>query len=635
MDDLMSDFLAETREMLDAISGEIVAWEADPADRARLDAIFRFVHTVKGSCGFLNLPRLARLSHAAEDVLAEVRAGRRTPDTHLVSGVLAVVDRIGELITAIGSGESLDDKEDQKLVAALDPGSPAPSAAISVATERRGPARSIRLPIELLDRLMDGVSALAGARDDLARELRKAGLNGPVDAAFERLSTTVGDLRDTISRTRMQRLDQLFAALPRMVRDLAAELGREVVLELEGGDVELDRETIEVIRDPITHIIRNAVDHGIEPPAQRRALGKPAAGTLRIGARQSGNQIVIEASDDGAGIDGDRIAAWAVESGLVSGAEAAALSPAARLDLIFRPGLSTAREVSAISGRGVGMDVVRANIARIGGVAEVQSRPGAGTRVTLRVPLTLTIVPALIVSIGGQRFAIPRSAVDEITAVGPDARIERLATGMRAIVRGRRLPFVDGASVLFGDDADAPGPADVLVLLRPGGGGTYALAVSACHDHAELVVKPAAPEVTATGLYAGKTLPDSGPPMLLLDPAGIATAGLADRGVALAMPERAPLCLLRDRADGWTRDILAPLVLAAGYRVAFAGEPIDETPAVEIAQSPELPTASGARLVRLRADPGEGEDVAGNGIDRDDREAILAALRAHRARVAA
>jgi two-component system chemotaxis sensor kinase CheA len=778
VDDLMSEFLAETREMLDAIAGEIVAWEADPSDRARLDAIFRFVHTVKGSCGFLDLPRLARLSHAAEDVLAEVRAGRRTPNPQLVSGVLAIVDRIGELVTAIGSGESLDDKEDHKLVAALERGNAVEPPAIPAATARRGPARSIRLPIELLDRLMSGVSDMVLARNELARELREVHCSDRVDTAFERLSTTVGELRDAISRTRMQRLDQLFAALPRMVRDLASELGREVALEVDGGDVELDREMIEAIRDPIAHIIRNAIDHGIEPPERRRTAGKPVAGLLRIAARQSGNQIVIEASDDGAGIDADRVAARAVAGGLISAERAVSLSLAARLDLVFLPGLSTSRTVTEISGRGVGMDVVRANVERIGGVTEVQSTPGAGTRLTLRVPLTLTIMPALTVSIAGQRFAIPRAAIEEIVRLGRGGEIERLGGGIAAIVRGRRMPFVDAAAVLVGGEAIGNSSSEILVVLRLGAHGRFALAVNAAHDHEELVVKAASPVVMATGLYAGTTLPDSGRPMLLLDAAGIAAAaGVSDlaetpapvieevgetvplvptllfrdldgvgRAVRLSLVERidevpasavriaagqprielggrllpilasaplphqarlrllrltdgtaalayaidsvldiaalgppegmpreagpmagvllvdggqvelldghwhfaeaarlaaadarAPLCLLGDSADGWTRDILAPLVATAGYRVAFAGDPIEELPAIEIAPSPGAAPASGAPLVRLRRERDAEATEAGeeDSIYRYDREAILAVLRTHGARALA
>jgi two-component system chemotaxis sensor kinase CheA len=531
MEDLLDEFIAETRETLEAIGGEIVAWEALPSDRARLDSIFRFVHTVKGSCGFLDLPRLERLSHAAEDALAAVRADLRAPDSQLVSAVLAIIDRLSELVDAIESGRVVPDDDDEELIAALAeaPAEPeivevdAPTAEVKPAI--RATSRSIRVPLDLLDRMMSGVSDMVLSRNELFRRLREieGGGNG-VDAAFERLSACVAEMREAITRTRMQRIDHLFTALPRMVRDLSAELGKTVMLDIDGGDVELDREMIEMIRDPLTHIVRNAVDHGIETGAERRVAGKSPNGTLRVSARQSGNQILIEIADDGRGIDGERLVTKALNLGILSADKAAALSPAARTALIFEPGLSTAKAVSAISGRGVGMDVVRANVERIGGVVDIDSRLGHGLRLTLRVPLTLTIIPALTVEAAGHRFAIPRSAIEEIVrADGGIIRLETMGGGVMANSRGRRLPVVSLAA-LFGE-IDPSLAGRTLVVLKPAGSGTFALAVDAVHDHEELVVKPAAPAVMATGLYAGTTLPDNGCPMLLLDPAGLARAG--------------------------------------------------------------------------------------------------------------
>jgi len=292
MDDLLQEFIAETRETLEALSGEIVAWESNPDDKGRLDAIFRFVHTVKGSCGFLDLPRLARLSHAAEDVLAQVRSGERLPDRALVNAVLAVVDRIGEIVEAIDAGESLADSGEDLLIAALAEGSEEIAQPTGPLVPR-APARSVRLNVELLDRMMSGMSDMVLARNELARRLRQSDLDPTVEAALERLSLTVGEMRDTVTRTRMQKIDALFSALPRMVRDTAAGLGKSVSLHIEGSDVELDREMIEVMRDPLVHIVRNAIDHGIEAPADRRQAGKRENGRLNISARQSGNQIIV------------------------------------------------------------------------------------------------------------------------------------------------------------------------------------------------------------------------------------------------------------------------------------------------------------------------------------------------------
>jgi two-component system chemotaxis sensor kinase CheA len=539
MDDLISEFIAECREMLEALGGEIVAWEAAPEDRARLDSIFRFVHTVKGNCGFFDFPRLEALSHAAEDALAEVRAGRRNADAPLVSAVLAVIDRIAEMIAALDAEEELPAGDDSALIEALQQNAEAPAApvAATVAEAKATAAapRTIRLSVELLDRLMSGVSDMVLARNELARRLRETSGDVAVDGAFERLSSIIAEMRDAITRTRMQRIENLFVALPRMVRDLSAELGKQVLVDIDGGDVELDREMIEMIRDPLTHIIRNAVDHGIETPAERLKAGKREIGILTVSARQSGNQILIDIQDDGRGIDGRKLVEMAVGSGLMERSEATQLSSREQLALIFEAGLSTAKEVTAISGRGVGMDVVRSNIERIGGIVEVDSTLGQGTRMTLRVPLTLTIIPALTVSVAGQNFAIPRSAIDEIVrANGESVTLEKLGGAGVATIRGRRVPEIALADVL-GLKSDVPERDRTLVVLRPAGADVYALAVDRIHDHEELVVKPAAPAVMATGLYAGTTLADDGSPILLFDPAGLAQVG----GVKLEAHERA------------------------------------------------------------------------------------------------
>jgi two-component system, chemotaxis family, sensor kinase CheA len=557
MDELLSEFIAETRETLEPLASEIVVWEAAPDDRARLDAIFRFVHTVKGSCGFLDLPRLERLSHAAEGALAEVRAGDRVPDAQLVTAVLAIIDRIGEYVEALAAGETFPDEGDEALILALEkqgavetvvplfeeaaafaptpavpvaaPAAssvPAPSSAAAAASAPRAPARSIRLPVELLDRMMAGVSDMVLARNELSRRLRDRGGDAMVDAAFERLSACVAEMRESITRTRMQRIDGLFSALPRMVRDLSAELGKQVHLVVDGGDVELDREMIEMIRDPLTHIVRNAIDHGIEAPDARIRAAKPMAGTLRVEARQSGNQILIEVADDGRGIDEARLVEKAISAGILSRERALTMRRSEKLELIFAAGLSTAQAVTAISGRGVGMDVVRANVERIGGTVEIDTQIGRGCRLILRVPMTLTIIPALTFAVGPEMFAIPRGAVDEIVRVGRSVEVETVGSAPVARIRGERVPVVVLADLLGllqrADQARANAPRATLIVVRASSGERYALWVDSVQDHEELVVKPAAPAIMATGIYAGTTLPDNGRPMLLIDPAGVA-----------------------------------------------------------------------------------------------------------------
>lgn len=563
MDDLLADFIAETREMLEASSGEIVAWEADPADRSRLDAIFRFVHTVKGNCGFFDFPRLAALSHAAEDALADCRAGRREPDRALVSAVLAIIDRIAAMVDAIEAGEDLEHfgpaEDDAALIARLDVShetspddattaqphgdaaattpptlhSPAkallgdaaeePGAAAARRIDQAAAQRTIRLPVELLDRVMSGVSDMVLARNDLAHRLRQAGTQPTIDGPFERLTTILSDVRDAITRMRMQRIETLMSALPRLIRDLSAELGKQVMVDLDGGDVELDREMIETIRDPLTHLIRNAIDHGIEAPAARLASGKREIGLIAIAARQSGNTISIVMSDDGRGLDEERIAAKAIATGLITAADRAGMSRDRIFGLIFEPGFSTAEAVSNVSGRGVGLDVVRQNLEKVGGTIKVASVPGEGTTFTLQIPLTLSIIAGLTVEAGGQRFAIPQSYVEEIVQANRKA-LELTWLGATALVtfRGVRVPCLMLGEVLGITSEEAEATEPTLVMLRLASGDLFALAVEGIHNHGDLVVKPLAPAVMKSGLYAGSTLLDDGTPVLLLDVANIA-----------------------------------------------------------------------------------------------------------------
>ena len=586
MDDLLQEFIAETRETLEAISGEIVGWEADPGDRSRLDAIFRFVHTIKGSCGFLDLPRLARLSHAAEDALAAVRAGERAPDQSLVTVILAIIDRIGEIVEAIDAGEALSEAGEAMLIAALD-GAIAGEAVPAVDTEdapaaapavRHAPKRSVRLSVDLLYRMMSGVSDMVLARNQLARHLRM--IDDPrLESMLERLSISVDELRDTVTRTRMQRVESLFSALPRLARDSAAALDKSVTLTIEGGDVELDREMIELLRDPLVHLVRNAVDHGIEDRAGRLRAGKAAAGQLRIVARQAGNLIIIEIADDGRGIDSERLLAKALRAQPERAAELAALDEDGRLKLIFEAGLSSRDEVTALSGRGVGMDVVKANVEQAGGRISRTSRPGQGLTIALEVPLTLAILNAVLVEAAGTRFAIPRQSVDEIVAVdGGAVRVDRVAAGAVVLLRGQRLPMVSLPTLLGQSEGNAIPGFLAIVSLRE---GRFALALDGVNDTQELVVKPAAPAVMRAGIYAGQMLPDDGAPILLLDCAAIAArAALAferpDAAVTEAEVVEPVRALLFDDIDGVRRMIVSDAVdriegVTAGSVRALAG----------------------------------------------------------------
>lgn len=550
MDDLLNDFLAETAEILAEAGGAIVAWEADPTDRAQLDAIFRLVHTIKGSSGFLALPRITALSHAAEDALDQVRRGNRPANAALVTGVLGIIDRLDDLCTALGQNSDEPAGDDRDVIGAL----AATDGAIDTGYEVAGVPlrrdddfqtdlqswRSIRVPLPLLDSVMTGVTDIVLARNEFARMLRESGADTGVIASFDRLSDSIAGMRQSVSQMRMQRIDKLFAPLPRIVRDLAQQLGKKIAFQTNGGEVELDREMMENIRDPLIHIVRNSIDHGIETLEERVVAGKDVTATIAVSARQSGNQIEIEIRDDGRGLSPDALVAKAISARVTTATEARALSAGEKLDLIFRPGFSTAAKVTAVSGRGVGMDIVKANVEKIGGIVELRNDEGRGLTIVLRVPMTLTIISGLMVRAAGQYFAIPRGAVREILLENGDTvRIDRVGGGELATVRGEQYPLLRLEAVLGrerGDDDDADDRA--LVIVRPGQGQSYALSVAAIHDHEELVIKPAAPMIMATGLYAGTTLPDNGRPVLLLDVQGLLAAAAIDATEAGRSHER-------------------------------------------------------------------------------------------------
>lgn len=629
MDDLLAEFVAETREMLAALAGEIVAWEADPTERSRLDTIFRFVHTVKGNCGFFDFPKLEALSHAAEDALSDVRGGRRVPDRRLVDAVLAVIDRIGVMIEEIERGEALSEANDEILIGALKGELEEAEIPLSPGATRRSfsaaEQRTIRLPVELIDQVMSGVSEMVLARNDIARRLQTGGIETGIEAPFSRLSALITEVRDAITRTRMRRIEGLFATFPRLVRDLSAELGKQVFIELENGEVELDREMIELIRDPLLHILRNAVDHGIESPADRLAAGKREAGMLTVSARQTGNTIHIGIMDDGRGIDCDGLAAKAIEAGIVTAEQVAGMSRTEKIELIFEPGLSTAHRVTSISGRGVGMDVVRSNIEKFGGTLEIESLPGEGTRFLICVPLTLSILPSLTVESGGQTFAIPRSYVEEIvSASGGELEFAEIGERRYLTFRDRRLACVSLDSALGLGKSEVE--ASLFVILRLGWGDLYALAVDRIFDHQELVIKPLSPGIMQSGLFVGCTQLDDGTPVLVLDVTAIGHgAGIprelqrptaAAARTAAAAAEREGLRVILFRALCGERRAIAMSVVEQVERVDAScvrnpgpdaqivlGEEI--LPLVGVAQGEELPE----RLTVLRLGDG-GEPIA-------------------------
>lgn len=550
MDDLREEFIAETRETLEILAEQLVLWEKTPDDHGLVDSVFRFVHTVKGSCGFLDLPRLLKLSHAAEEVLSAARDGDLAPSTDLVTAVLAVIDRIAELTDALESGSPVTDNDGELIALMLTflPQTPqeisAPVGERVIEREHfveadaedaflRNKSRTVRVSLTLLDKLMNGISDLVLARNEVSRQLRRVNASSDVDHAFGRLSSSVAEMRDAIGQMRMQGIDRLFSTLPRMLRDICLELDKQIDLVIEGNEVEVDREMVEAMRDPLTHILRNAADHGIESPSERLAAGKPVAGRIQVIARQSGNQILVDITDDGRGIDIEKLAAKAISRKLVSQTQWVKMSERGRLETIFAPGLSTADTVSAISGRGVGMDVVRTNINAIGGTIDLENNEGVGMKVTLRLPLTLSIIAGLSVTAAGQTYGLSRSSIVEILSLkNRNVEIEDIGGMAVAKVRGNRFAYARLEDLLGVEAAATATEANrTLIIVRPAVGAIFALDVEAVVDHEELVVKPGAPLVMATGIYAGTTLPDNGRPMLLLDASGLAAAVGAQEGL--------------------------------------------------------------------------------------------------------
>ena len=532
MDELLGDFITETAENLQTVDNEIVVFERDPSNREVLNNIFRLVHTIKGTCGFLNLPRLERIAHAAETVLGKVRDGHVEVSPAIVSETLAAIDAIKLILAALGASGKEPAGDDEALIVRLiatvsaEVAEPVQPVAQAPVEEPQGfetkaqVAQSIRVSVALLEQLMTTVSELVLTRNELQQHIR-ASKDEVLLAPMQRLSTQVGELQESVMRTRMQPISNAWSALPRLVRSLSVELGKPIELETHGGDTELDRQLLELIKDPLAHMVRNAADHGIESPETRKAAGKESKGRIVLRAGQEGGHIVITLADDGRGIDISRLREKATRQGLLTAADAAQMSAQQLQRLIFHAGLSTADVVTSVSGRGVGMDVVKANIAKIGGTIDVESTEGKGTVFTIRIPLTLAIMPALIVAAGGQRFAVPQMAVVELVRASDasEHRIEHVNASPVLRLRGRLLPLVNLARLLGIAETEAEG---TYVLVVRAGNVSFGLVVDNIYDTEEIVVKPVAPILKSIPIYSGNTILGDGQVIMILDANGIA-----------------------------------------------------------------------------------------------------------------
>jgi two-component system chemotaxis sensor kinase CheA len=540
MDDLIADFLTETHEGLAALDVALVRLEKAPDDAPTVSEIFRVIHTIKGTCGFLGLSRLEKVAHAGENVLGRYRDGtlKVTPDG--ITLILRALDRIKAIIAGLEQTGTEPAGDDTALIAALDGaaegGVDTPPAAETTAEqpteqpvqEAGGIAapQSIRVSVEVLEDLMTLVSELVLTRNQLM-QVARARSDQAFSVPLQRLSHITSDLQDGVMKTRMQPIGNAWAKLPRLVRDLAREVSKKIELEMRGESTELDRQVLELIKDPLTHMVRNSADHGLESPEERRRAGKSETGRIMLNAYHEGGHILIEIADDGKGLNTARIREKAVAQGLATEAEVAAMPDAEIHRFIFRAGFSTAAAVTAVSGRGVGMDVVKTNVERIGGTIDVASTTGRGTAFTIKIPLTLAIVSALVVQVAGERFAIPQIGVLEMVRVGGSsgARIERIKDAPVLRLRDRLLPLVGLARALGLDEAEGDAGDDAgFVVVTQVGASMFGLIVDDLHDTEEIVVKPVPPILRHIGVFSGNTILGDGSVIMILDPNGIARA---------------------------------------------------------------------------------------------------------------
>jgi len=611
MDDLLREFLTETNESLDTVDNQLVRFEQDPNNARILDNIFRLVHTMKGTCGFLGLPRLEALAHAGETLMGKFRDGMPVT-AEAVTLILSSIDRIKEILAGLEATEAEPAGDDQDLIVKLQemvergmaamsaapvPGKPAieqgtlvpqilerplrpgevspdelerafretaietvpPRAAVAppppvtaaapAADKRAGlpkqpkPAaaksvveadvpeadkvanQSIRVNVDTLEHLMTMVSELVLTRNQLL-EISRRNEDTEFKVPLQRLSNVTAELQEGVMKTRMQPIGNAWQKLPRIVRDLSGELHKQIELEMHGADTELDRQVLDLIKDPLTHMVRNSADHGLETPAERLAAGKPEQGTIRLSAYHEGGHIIICIADNGRGLNTERIKAKAVSNGLVSEADLEKMTEAQIHKFIFAPGFSTAAAVTSVSGRGVGMDVVRTNIDQIGGTIDVKSVAGEGSSVTIKIPLTLAIVSALIVEAAGDRFAIPQLAVVELVRARANSehRIERIKDTAVLRLRNKLLPLMHLKKLLKIDDGSSSDPENGFIVVTQVGSQTFGIVVDGVFHTEEIVVKPMSTKLRHIEMFSGNTILGDGAVIMIIDPNGIAKA---------------------------------------------------------------------------------------------------------------
>ncbi|HEX8344044.1 MAG TPA: chemotaxis protein CheA [Actinoplanes sp.] len=676
--EIVGEFLMESHENLDQMDRDLVALEQEPQSRELISRIFRTIHTIKGTSGFLAFTRLEALAHAGESLLSRLRDGVQPVTPATITTLLATIDGVRSLLAAIeqnGAEGDVDveriiitvhaqmaeeaevEQADAELAAAqpmdapeplaetparpapepvegqrrplgeilvetgatssadvasalqqqldgderkigtilLDEGKAAPAAVNEALTaQSQTPKRSvadsaIRVDVDLLDGLMNLVGELVLARNQLVRGVMETGDTSLVRIA-QRVGMITSELQEGIMKTRMQPIEHIWSKLPRVIRDLSNSLGKQVQLVMQGKETELDRSLLEAVKDPLTHLVRNAVDHGIEEAERRVAAGKPAEGTLTLRAYHEGGHVTVEVADDGAGLDVDRIAAKAVENGIVRADQIAQMDSRDIMALVFQPGFSTAAKVTNVSGRGVGMDVVKTNIERIGGTVTVDSTLGEGTVWRLNIPLTLAIIQALTVDCGDQRYVVPQVSVLELVFIDGQATKIEYASGAPVYrLRGKLLPLVRLDRTL---GLEMSGDQGVYIMVLQADGRRFGLVVDRVLNTEEVVVKALNSRFKDIGLYAGATILGDGKVGLILDVPSLA------RRSHLAVDSERESVLGTSRAASTTARAERLLVTAVGdRRVAI---PLDTVTRLEEFPRDRVEHAGSREVVQYR-----------------------------------
>jgi two-component system, chemotaxis family, sensor kinase CheA len=616
--DIVKDFLVESYENLDRLDRELVGLEKNPDDRDALSSVFRTIHTIKGTCGFLGFSKLEAVAHVGENLLTRLRDRQLTLTPEITTALLTMVDAVRQMLSQIETSGQEGERDDSVLIASLTrlqqlPAAPAKivvapvpgnaseaadvplnigdilmqragvtPAEILLATEKQkegdprrigeilveqGAVRpadvvdalrvqqysrgqtaasdsTVRVDVGLLDKVMNLVGELVLARNQVLQFANRM-KDTSFLAASQRLNLITTELQAGVMKTRMQPIGNIWAQFPRTVRDVALGCGKEVGIEMEGKETELDKTIIEAIKDPLTHLVRNSVDHGIELPEDRVKAGKDRSGRLTLRAFHEGGQVNIEISDDGSGLNGERIRKKAIERGLITTDQAARMTEREIFNLIFLPGFSTAEKVTNVSGRGVGMDVVKTNVEKIGGTVDIQSSLGRGTTVRVKIPLTLAIIPALVVTCGGDRYAIPQVSLLELVRV----EAERASTGIEMVqsspvyrLRGRLLPLVYlNRELKLTEEMHAATEKDgaVNIVVLQADERAFGLVVDQIHDTEEIVVKPLRKQLKTVKIFAGSSIMGDGKVALILDVLGLAQhAGVVAENRNRALTEK-------------------------------------------------------------------------------------------------